>query len=381
MVLRDQDDSKKLAEHFGAFQVRCTLEDLEKTLSANPDSVLALGGLAAVHIARLEPEKAARYLTREIELREDGFHKAKALLQLAVALHQLGKPDKAEQALNQATRMAPRLARAWYLLGDFLRIKGRFTEAIDYYERGLELDPNNVSILEKTGEIRLQRNEPSEARTIFERILETDADNFAAHFNLGALKLRQQHAEAAIRHFEAAIRSRPEVAQTYNQLGIAWGMRQEFERATTAFEQALEIDNSLADAHLNLATIHELSGRHQLAARHYRRRLELPDPPIAATVKLAWILATSPDEAVRDPDEAVRLAEIGAKATEPRLAIVLDRLAAAYAAAGRFEEAITTAEEALQLAQQRGQTGITQEIQSRLAKYRQQQPYRQPAAR
>lgn len=381
LILDSQDDFKKLDADIASFQLRSTFSDLEQALANDPESVLALGGLAAVHIARSEPEQAARYLSREIELREDGFDKAKALMQLAVAHHQLGKSVDAEKELRQATSMAPRLARAWYLLGDLLSSQGRFSESLDYYERGLERDPNNVAILEKVGAIRLRNNDLAKSKTIFQRILEIDSDNFEGLFNLGAIGLREQNAEAAVRYFEAAIQSRPTVAQTYNQLGIARGMLGELEKATTAFEQALKIDDKLADAHVNLAMIHEQLGRHKLAALHYRRRLDMPDPPITTTVKLAWILATSPDEAVRDPDEAVRLAELGAEVTERRVAIVLDRLAAAYAAAGNFQKAISTAEEALLLAKARQQVSIVEEIQSRLVLYRQKQPYCQPAVK
>jgi tetratricopeptide (TPR) repeat protein len=378
LILDDRDDLKQLDADVTLFQLRSMLSDFEKTLENDPDSLIALGGLASVHIARSEPEQAVQYLDREIELRDDGFDKAKALLQLSVAYHQLGKLAETERALAQATSMAPRLARAWYLRGDFLSSQGRFTEALDYYTRGLQRDPKNVRILEKVGAIRLRNSQLPEAKAIFERILKLDADNFEAHFNLGAIMLREQNAEAAVRYFEAAIQSRPEVAQSHNQLGIAHGMRGELEKATIAFERALKIDGNLADAHVNLAMIHEQSGRHKLAARHYQSRLNLPDPPITTTVKLAWILATSSDEAVRDPDEAVRLAEMGAKVTERRVAIVLDRLAAAYASAGQFQQAISTAEEALLLAEARQQKDIVQEIQSHLALYRQKQPYRQP---
>jgi tetratricopeptide (TPR) repeat protein/mono/diheme cytochrome c family protein len=381
LILDDPDDLKKLDADFASFQLLSNFSDFEKTLANDPDSVLAMGGLASVHIARSEPEQAARYLTREVELRDDGFDKAKALLQLAVVHHQLGKFVDAEKELRQATSMAPRLARAWYLLADLLSSQGRFTEALDYYERGLERDPNNVRILEKAGAIHLRNSELAESKAIFQRVLEIDLDSFDALFNLGAIMLREQNTEAAIRYFEGAIQSRPKVAQTYNQLGIARGMRGELEKATMAFEEALKIDSSLADAHVNLAMIHEQLGRHKLAAQHYRSRLELPEPPITTTVKLAWILATSPDEAVRDPDEAVRLAELGAKVTERRVAIVLDRLAAAYAAAGDFQEAISTAEEALLLAKARQQVAVVQEIESHLALYRQKLPYRQPTVK
>lgn len=377
LVLNNQNDFRKLNEDFGSFQLRSSLADFEEILKSDPNSVLALGGLAAVYISRSEPALAEPYLLKEIESRSDDIYKAKALLQLAIVQYQLGKPTEAEQALVQATRISPNLARGWFLLGDFLSSQDRFTEALGHYMRGLERDPENIFILEKVGDIRLRNNELPEAKSIFNKLLKIDPKNFNAFFNLGALMLREQNPAEAIHYFELAAESRPQVAQTYNQIGIARGMRREFEKAIQAFEKALEIDSELLDAHLNLAMIYEELGQHKLAVRHYRHHLRMPDPPIAATVKLAWILATSSDETVRAPQEAVRLAETGAKVTERRVAVILDRLAAAYAAAGKFEAAIKTAEEAAQLAEQKGQSDLAKEIQARLMLYRQNVPYRQ----
>jgi hypothetical protein len=122
--------------------------------------------------------------------------------------------------------------------------------------------------------------------------------------------------------------------------------------------------------------VREQQGRHADAVRHYRRVLDGEKPPITAKVKLAWILATSPDAAVRQGAEAVRLAEQGAAATNRQQPIVLDRLAAAYAAAGDFPRAVSTAEEAQQLATTGGEAKLANQISVRLALYRDQKPYR-----
>ena len=86
--------------------------------------------------------------------------------------------------------------------------------------------------------------------------------------------------------------------------------------------------------------------------------------------QLAWMLATSGDPRVRQPEEAVGLAESLVRDGQKSDANSLDTLAAAYAAAGRFDEAIRIATQAGTLAQQRGETEIGDQIRSRLALYR-----------
>ena len=65
---------------------------------------------------------------------------------------------------------------------------------------------------------------------------------------------------------------------------------------------------------------------------------------------LAWVLATSPKAELRNGAEAVRLAERACELTHYGEPLFIGTLAAAYAEAGRFPEAVTTAEKAEQLA-------------------------------
>jgi predicted component of type VI protein secretion system len=60
--------------------------------------------------------------------------------------------------------------------------------------------------------------------------------------------------------------------------------------------------------------------------------------------------------------------------------VILDTLAAAYAAAGDFERAATTAQDAASLAAAAGATALSGDIGGRLALYRQRKPYRETRA-
>jgi hypothetical protein len=95
--------------------------------------------------------------------------------------------------------------------------------------------------------------------------------------------------------------------------------------------------------------------------------------------EMAWILATHPDATVRDPARAVRLAERAADLTAHRQPGILDVLAAAYAAAGEFDRAVATAQEAMALATSSGPAGakFAGEIGKRLELYRQKKPFRE----
>ena len=94
---------------------------------------------------------------------------------------------------------------------------------------------------------------------------------------------------------------------------------------------------------------------------------------------LAWLLAVSPDPRIRDPDEAVRLAERACAGDEANDHHYLDTLAAAYAAAGRFDESVEVCRRAIRLAGEAGDENTLAGLRRRLDFYTDRRPFRRDA--
>ena len=107
----------------------------------------------------------------------------------------------------------------------------------------------------------------------------------------------------------------------------------------------------------------------------YREAMRLKNDWPAPINGAAWILATHPDPDARNPEEAVRLAASAAKLTNNQNPAVLDTLAASYAAAGNFDEAIAAAEMALERMARIGNQELTEAVRARLELYRQGRQY------
>lgn len=91
---------------------------------------------------------------------------------------------------------------------------------------------------------------------------------------------------------------------------------------------------------------------------------------------LAWALATSPEAVKRDGALAVELAEEACQETQYQMTTLVGTLAAAYAEAGRFDDAIITAQKACDLAAKNGETDLLRKNQELLGLYQNHQPYR-----
>ncbi len=145
---------------------------------------------------------------------------------------------------------------------------------------------------------------------------------------------------------------------------------------TDLIESGGETIKNLAIAHSNRGISYSDRGEFDRAIADYERALQLNPDLAPAMNSLAWDLATMPSANRRDGPRAVELAE-RAMASNQREPGFLDTLAAAYAEAGRFDDAVRTQETAIDFLRQAGNvpTPVIEDFQSRLRLYQNKQPF------
>ena len=116
------------------------------------------------------------------------------------------------------------------------------------------------------------------------------------------------------------------------------------------------------------------------ALKHWREAARLAPQWPEPLNNLAWVLATDTRDPFRAGAEAVELASRAVALAGTNNARVLDTLAAAYAEAGRVEQASATARQAVAAATAQGQSELVGQLRRRLELYKSNGPYRQPAS-
>jgi Flp pilus assembly protein TadD len=139
----------------------------------------------------------------------------------------------------------------------------------------------------------------------------------------------------------------------------------------------LEIKPGNAKAHFNLGLSLKRKGDIADAIAEWREAIRLQPNHAKFLNQLAWVLATSPTGEIRDGTEAVGLARQALRLSGGQEPAILDTLAAAYAEAGRFSEAVETLKRAVSLAAARGDTALADAIRPRIKLYRAATPYRE----
>ena len=261
-------------------------------------------------------------------------------------LAQKGPSEAVAAAWRSALELNPDDARANNNLGFALARLGRLEEAIACWERALrsndqflEVRENLARALETQGVAALQKGGVDEALPRLRRAAQLNPNDASNQYNLGLALLRKSSFDEAIAQFRKALALDPQDAQTHNDLGVALSLQRRFGEALAQFREAIAADSQFAQAQSNLA----------------------------------WLLATSPEVTLRNGAEALRLAAKAVDLSHGNDARMLDALAAAYAETGRFQDAVETAQRALNLAAQ----PLVPAVKARIAMYQRNQPFRE----
>jgi protein O-mannosyl-transferase len=288
-----------------------------------------------------------------------------------------GNLVEAELHFAEAVRIIPGYDEALVNLGMVREKQGRLVEAIDCYQRALRIRASALGHY-NFGTLLLRQSDLQAAESHFRAALALDPEFAQAWHNLGVVEGRQGRTLDAEKAYANALRLRPANADTHFSLGELLADHRRWDEAIVHFKLGLAAAPDDAEMHSRLAAAFAAKGEFDDALPHYREAVRLEVTTPAYLNDLAWILATCPRSNVRNGAEAVRLAERAVQlggAKEPRFWATL---AAAYAEASRFDEAVEAAKKTRDLAQASGQQAVAQDAEERLALYATRQPYHQP---
>jgi tetratricopeptide (TPR) repeat protein len=263
----------------------------------------------------------------------------------ALTWKQCGMYADTETLWQTAFRRNPRSFLAQGNLGAAAFKDGQLDEAIAHYQKALEINPNFAGI----------------------------------HYDLGLAFFQLGRMDEAIAQYKKEIEINPDYALAHNNLGLALVRKGEVDEAIAEYQKALAIEPDMAGTHDNLATALLQKGEVKQAIAQFQRILEIKPDEVQTCNNLAWLLATSPEASLRDGNKAVQLARQANELAGGNNPVILATVAAAFAEAGRFSEAVETAQRALRLAEEQSNTGLAGQLQVEMKLYQAGKPFHSPA--
>ncbi|MGD0037401.1 MAG: tetratricopeptide repeat protein [Bacteroidota bacterium] len=257
-----------------------------------------------------------------------------AQLEMAFILDGQGRLNEAITHCREAVRINSKNGSANSMLGFFLWKSGKHEEGMEYLMKGVRLDPAVADSHIRLGQALLDQGKNDEARAHLTKAVLLKSDH-NTHRHIADIMLTHGQVDFAIDHYLDAIKLEPSDYIALN----------------------------------NVASLIVQQGKKHQAAVYYRRALNIKPNTVQSLIGLAEILISN-DPGLRNVGEAIQLSTKACELTHNHELEPLNLLAAAYAQAGNFQEAIRTANIALTLANSTGNTKLAKIVQKNIELYR-----------
>ncbi len=288
---------------------------------------------------------------------------------IGYALYQKGDVKDAISHYKQALENYPNYAEAHYNLGVVFLKMGELDDAIAEYKQALKIEPDYMEAHFDLGAALALKGNLDEAVAQYQKVLEIRPDYAEADYNLGKVLLLKGDLDGAMACLDKTTTGSPDSPARWFNLGNEFLQERDWECAMVCYRQAIKLNPRLADAYANLGVALSQKGQTKEAVDSWQRALEINPGQIYVQNNLAWLLATTPDAALRNGARAVALAQQASQLSGGGNPAILRTLAAACAEDGSCALAADTARRALGLAVAQKNEGLAATLQKEIKLY------------
>ena len=351
------------------------IEHYQTAIEINPNYAEAQYNLGIALAAQGRLDEAIEHYQKAIQINPDDYE---AQYNLGIVLATQGRLDEAIEHYQKAIQINPDHVGAQNNLGYELAAQGRSVEAIEHYERAIQINPRDAYAHNNLAHELAAQGRPVEAIEHYQAAIQIDPYDAYAHGSLANVLAAQGRLDEAIGHYKLAIETNTNYFEAQYNLGVVLTAQDRLDEAMQHFKKALGLNPDHANAHFQYGQALQRQHTLKAAMAEYQRTLELDPHHLPAHLSLAWLLATSPEASLRNGNKAVELARQAVQLSGGVSPEMLDTLAAAYAEAGRFPEAIATARQASELSIAQTNKPLADDIQTQLRLYEANSPYHEP---
>ena len=281
---------------------------------------------------------------------------------------------------SEVIRQQPSLAEVYIARGAAYHANRTREKALADFNRAIELNPKSARAYCDRAELKEQLlQQPDGALADYNEAIRLAPSFQRAYFNRGAYFITRQDYARSIADFTRAIQLVPNDLSAYAYR--AYAHRRHGDRARALVDATTAINLKPTEFYLWRPTALQLRawayrtiGKQELALRDLREAVRLMPNNHAANDNLAWSLATCPEDRFRNGAGAVSAAKKGCELSHWKGVGCYDTLAAAYAEAGDFDQAVKYEKQSLSDSSMAPKE--RQEREKRLALFQQRKPFR-----
>jgi len=268
----------------------------------------------------------------------------------------------------------PQSSVAFFNLAATWREHGEYEIAIGDFNEAIRLDPKFASAYNSCGIVWHDKQAYDKAIADHNEAIRLDPKRSSAYNNRGNAWRGKQEYDKAIADYNEAIRLDPKRALACNNRGLVWSDKQEYDKAITDYNEAIRLDPKYASAYHNRGAAWFYKQAYEKGIADCSEAIRLDPKSDNSFNEIAYLRATCPDARYRDGRIAVEYATKACELTSWKKGAYIDTLAAGYAEAGDFENAVKWQTQAIELVSDSEKA----DYQSRLDLYKSGKPYHEP---
>jgi tetratricopeptide (TPR) repeat protein len=385
--------------------VQMALSDLEETIKLDPEQAEAqyLVGRLYAHLG--QGENALKALDAAVRLTEaDPSARAKALM---IRANVQTDPQRRQADYDEAVKLTPRDPNALRFRGMAHFAQSHFEAALADFDAALAIEPDDADTHEARGLALSMMEKYDEAMESFNKAIELAPESAMAYVHRARVRAMKGDNPAALADSEIALKLQPGSVQARLLHAALLGSAGKFDKAladltllrnalpgntevlmqiamvhqaakhpqeaVNAYNAVLETDPANASAFRGRGDAYLSLGNQGEAVADYDKALKVDPKNSGVLNNLAWVLATSPEDGLRDGKRAVDLATQACEVTEYKQAHILSTLAAGYAETGDFETAVKWSKKAVEA----GPAALKSQLSKELESYEEKKPWRE----
>ncbi len=348
------------------------LKDYGSAIEADAGNADAWQARALVHLEQGQTEQAIADFDGLLKQDQDNF---KARLALSEALLNLDRMDEALPHIEKAIELKPDSPLGYTLRARAKVLKEDIDGALTDLDEAIKLEPRDLPALVIRARLYAIQGNVSAAKDDVERVL-LISPGLPQGVLLRSLILAEEgRLSDAIADVESLLKQDPKNIPWRLQLGGYFIRDRRPSRALEIFASILSEDkDNTAARHARADTLLSV-GKHREAIADFEILVKQEPDESSVLNNFAWVLATSPDDSLRDGRRAVDLATKACEVTEYKKAHILSTLAAAYAEIGDFETARKWSAKAVEVGA--GTEDVDDQLKKELESYEQKKPWRE----
>ncbi len=291
------------------------------------------------------------------ELIEEDPKNASLYVSRALVWDLEGEKKEVINDLTVAIRLGLKTPPTYVNRGAAYATSGEFDKAIADYDAAIELGYDDIAVFINRAVANFSKGDPKAAAEDFTRALKVDPKNEFALAQRGVAYQRSQEWDKAIADFSELYKRDNENIEAVSSRGFTHYLKGDSKKAVEDFTRAIKINPESPLAHNNRAFNRQILGQYKEAIEDYNKAIELAPKYALAHQNKAWLLATCPDDKIRDGKQAIESARTAGELREWKAITDIKSLAAAYAEVGDFDKAVEWQQKAVDMAEGDAKSG------------------------